>query len=158
TPQRLRLVLGVAVLLAAALAPAGAQVDKGKKDADKGKKDKGKGIKDTEDYKRGYKKPVTVGQFWAAIQVEVRAGSYDVAAGHLRELLKKGPSADDLVNDVYERDGLVGVLRLKKVRKWSDDPKEDAQAKKDVDTFIQLVQDAVKKKYGDKKEIGENIT
>ncbi len=97
-----------------------------------------------EDYRRFFKRPTTTDEYWNAIQFEVDVGQYDLAAVHLRNLLNYKPSDADLVKLVDEA-GIAAFLRLRNIRKWSDDPKVNEEALKNVEQLITRVTDAATK-------------
>jgi hypothetical protein len=99
---------------------------------------------DEEDYRRFFKRPTTTDEYWNAIQFEIDVGKYDLAAVHLRNLLNYKPSDADLVKLVDEV-GIAAFLRLRNVRKWSDDPKVNKEAQNNVEQLITHVTDAVAK-------------
>jgi CheY-like chemotaxis protein len=105
-----------------------------------------------EDYRQFFKKPQTAQEFWDALKFEIDVGRYDLAAGHLHAMLARKPSDQDLV-DLHDKYGMATFLRLRNIRTWSDNAAANAQAKKDVDAFIQLVTAAVQKKLSDPKRI-----
>jgi CheY-like chemotaxis protein len=105
-----------------------------------------------EDYRQFFKKPQTVQEFWDALQFEIEVGRYDLAAGHLHALLAKKPGDQELI-DLHDKYGMAAFLRLRNIRNWSDNAAANAQAKKDVDEFIQRVTTAVQKKLSDPKRI-----
>ncbi len=106
----------------------------------------GKG--DGDDYRRFFKKPETPMESWNALQFEIDVGRFDLAAGHLRELLKKAPSKAQLIQ-IYEKDGITSVLRLRTFREWSKNAKVNAQAKADADDLARQVTKAVSDRLND---------
>src|SRR5438045_3208930 len=83
--------------------------------------------RDGEDYRRFFKTPETPLEYWNALQFEIDVGRFDLAAQHLRELVKKAPGEKDLIK-IYEKDGITPVLRLRTFRNWTRDKKANAQA------------------------------
>jgi CheY-like chemotaxis protein len=109
-----------------------------------------------EDYRNLFQKPETPLEFWKAMHFEMEVGRFDLAARHLRGLLDKKPDDKDLL-DIVDREGLAAFLGLRNVRKWSDDPKEEKQARTDVEDLIKMVTAAQKKVYSDPERIGRFI-
>jgi CheY-like chemotaxis protein len=133
-PHVLRLGLGAALVLAlVARAPA--------QRADQG-----------EDYRQYFRTPQSVSEFWDAMQYEIDVGRYDLAATQLRGLIALKPAAKDLI-DQENKVGMDAILRLRNIRRWSDDPKLDAQAKKDVEDLIGQVSAAVRQQRSDPTRI-----
>ena len=102
------------------------------------------GSGDENDYRRFFKKPTNTDEYWNAIQFEIDVGKYDLAAVHLRNFLNYKPSEADLVKLVDEV-GVSAFLRLRNIRKWSDDPKANKEALDNVEQLITRVTDAVVK-------------
>lgn len=94
------------------------------------------------DYRRFFKRPSTTDEYWNAIQFEVDVGKYDLAAVHLRNFLNYKPSDADLVKLVDEA-GIAAFLRLRNVRKWSDDAKVNKEAQDNVQQLITRATEAV---------------
>jgi CheY-like chemotaxis protein len=109
-----------------------------------------------EDYRNLFQKPETPFEFWKSMHFEMEVGRFDLAARHLRGLLDKKPDDKDLL-DIVDREGLAAFLGLRNVRKWSDDPKEERQARTDVEDLIKMVIAAQKKLYSDPERIGRFI-
>ena len=61
-----------------------------------------------------YKKPTNTPEYWKAIQFEVAVGKYEIAADHIKNLLKSNPNDKDLL-DIEAKDGLVAFLKLRNV-------------------------------------------
>lgn len=101
-----------------------------------------------EDYRRFFKKPTNAVEYWNALQFEIDIGKFDLAAAHLRGLLAYKPSDEELVK-LADQVGVAAFLRLRNMQKWSDDPKVNQEAIKNVDELIKRVTDAVKKVRGD---------
>ncbi len=99
---------------------------------------------DEDDYRRLFRRPSTTDEYWNALQFEIDVGKYDLAAGHLRNLLNYKPSDADLVKLVDEV-GMAAFLRLRNIRNWSDDPKVNQEARANVEQLIARVTDAVAK-------------
>ncbi len=97
-----------------------------------------------DDYRRFFKKPTNTEEYWNAIQFEIEVGRYDLAAVHLRNLLDYKPSDSDLVKLVDDV-GIAAFLRLRNLRKWSDDPKANKEALDHVEQLIKRVTEAVAK-------------
>jgi hypothetical protein len=101
-----------------------------------------KNSRDEEDYRRFFKRPTNTDEYWNAIQFEIDVGKYDLAAVHLRNLLNYKPSDADLVK-LADEVGIAAFLRLRNIRKWSDDPKVNKEALDNVEQLIQRVTEAV---------------
>lgn len=94
--------------------------------------------------------------FWNAVQFEIDLGKPDIAARYLRGLVSKKPSDKD-VYTILDRDGITPILKLRNVRVWSTDKKENDQAKKDVEDLITLATEANKRRLADAGRIRELI-
>src|SRR5689334_18271237 len=92
-PSRSRFVAGVVLaILAFSAGPAWAQDKKG---AEAGKEAYQKILQRAEDeYRIFFKQPETVPEFWTAINFEIDAGKFDIAALLLKQLLEKQPAAE----------------------------------------------------------------
>jgi CheY-like chemotaxis protein len=144
TRQFARCLLAVAVALVA-LCPASGQPARAKdKDSD------------PEDYRRFFKTPETTEEFWKALSFEIEVGRYDLAAKHLRGLLAKVPSDDDLVA-LSEKYGTIAFLKLRNIRRWSSNAKDNAQALKDVEDLISKITAATRRKRADPVRIKQLI-
>ena len=99
---------------------------------------------DENDYRRLFKRPSNTEEYWNAIQFEIDVGKYDLAAVHLHNLINFKPSDADLVK-LADEAGVAAFLRLRNIRKWSDDAKVNKQALADVEQLIKSVTDAVAK-------------
>ena len=104
--------------------------------------------RDPEDYRRFFKKPETVMEFWTALQFELDVGQTELAARHLRGLLFRKPTDAELLA-IIDKDSTIAILKLRNIRTWSRDKKEQAQALKDVEELIKIATDAQKKRLGD---------
>jgi CheY-like chemotaxis protein len=153
-----RVFLGTAsllVLLLLLLSRAPAQ-DKDKKDKEPPPREEEREFGD-EGYRRFFKKPKTPAEYWDALKFEIEVGKYDLAALLLRGMLTKSlPTDRDLV-ELEEKDGMIAFLRLRNIPKWSEDPKLQKQAEKDVEELIKLVTVAVKKHLSDPKRIAKYV-
>jgi hypothetical protein len=97
-----------------------------------------------DDYRRFFKRPTTTDEYWNAIQFEIDVGKYDLAAIHLHNFLNYKPSDADLVK-LADEVGMAAFLRLRNIRKWSDDPKVNKEAQANVEQLIARVTEAVAK-------------
>jgi hypothetical protein len=97
-----------------------------------------------DDYRRFFKRPTTTDEYWHAIQFEIDVGKYDLAAVHLHNLLSYKPSDADLVK-LADEAGMAAFLRLRNIRKWSEDPKVNKEAQANVEQLITRVTEAVAK-------------
>jgi hypothetical protein len=112
--------------------------------------------KDADTYRKLFKKPETVPEFWTALRFEIDIGKYELAAAYLHQLLLRKPGDEDLVR-LQETEGLTPLLNLRKVRVWSRNPKIDEQAHQDVEELIRQVTAAVRRKFSDADRIRRNI-
>jgi hypothetical protein len=103
---------------------------------------------DEDDYRRLFRRPTTVDEFWSAMQFEIELGKYDLAASYLNGLLKLPPTDADLVK-LADQVGVAAFLRLNNIPKWSDDAKVNKEAVKNAEELIKRVTAAVKKVRGD---------
>jgi CheY-like chemotaxis protein len=71
-----------------------------------------------EEYRRLFKAPTNVPEFWNAMRFEIDVGRYDLAAAHLRGLLALKPTDQQLV-DLAEKEGITPILALRNIRNWS---------------------------------------
>jgi hypothetical protein len=124
-----------------------------------------------EEYRVFFKKPETTPEFWAAIKFEMQVGKYDLAAFHLNKLLdhldeeakklkEKGKNPEEAYDDligIEEVEGMSSFLRLKNVRQWTDQPKLQKQAEKDVERLLDRVTEALDKRLGDPVRIQKFI-
>src|SRR5262245_15610487 len=95
------------------------------------------------DYRRFLTPPQTTPEYWEAMAFEMEVGRFDLAAGHLREMLKQKPMPADLVK-LHEKEGMASFLKLLSIPKWSDDRAKETQARKDVQDLVDLITDAVR--------------
>jgi CheY-like chemotaxis protein len=105
-------------------------------------------MEQTFDYRRFLTPPKTTPEFWEAMQFEMEVGRFDLAAQHLRGLIDKKPTQDELLK-LHSKEGIATFLRLRLVPKWSDDRVREKQAREDVETLIELVTKAVRDKLTD---------
>lgn len=61
-----------------------------------------------------FKKPDTAPEFWAAMKYEIEVGSYNLAAGYLKEFLAKNPTDQELL-DIEAKEGLTAFLQLQTI-------------------------------------------
>jgi CheY-like chemotaxis protein len=87
-------------------------------------------------YSEFFKKPTTIDEYWDAIQYELKAGKYDLAAEHLHGLVGLKPTGEDLAKIESDAGGARALLRLRSVPKWSDDTKIDKQARKEAEDLL----------------------
>jgi CheY-like chemotaxis protein len=148
-----------AVCLLALLAAAPAQDEKPppKKDDEKKQEPKKKTAAEAdEEYRNLFKAPETPLEFWRALQFELELGRHELAARQLRGLIDKAPDDKDLL-EILDREGMSAFLRLRNIRKWSDDPAANAQAQKDVEDLIRRVSAAQKRVLADPERIARFI-
>jgi CheY-like chemotaxis protein len=110
------------------------------------------------DYRRFFKEPQTVQEFWDAMQFEIEVGRYDLAAKHLQGLLEKQPpaTAKELV-ELERKVGSIAILRLRLIPQWFDDAKANQEAKARVEKFIDAVSKAVEAHLADKDRIKKYV-
>lgn len=101
-------------------------------------------VGEDDEYRRFFKRPTNTAEYWNAVQFEIDVGKYDLAAVHLRNLLNFKPADADLVKLADEL-GIAAFLKLRNIRRWSDDPKINKEALANVEQLIQRVTDAVNK-------------
>lgn len=111
----------------------------------------------SKDYRQFFKKPETVKEFWDALQFEIEVGRFDLAAGHLKGLLKKSEQDPAGLAKLEENVGVAAFLRLEQIRKWSDDQNLDAAAKADAHALVSRVTAAVRARLGDIKRIDKFV-
>jgi CheY-like chemotaxis protein len=99
-----------------------------------------------------YKKPTNAAEYWRAIRFEVNTGRFEVAAGLIRELLALNPPEKEMLA-LVDKEGLAPFLRLRNVERWSDNPKTEAEARKNVEALIERVSAALKKQLDDPARI-----
>ena len=124
-----------------------------------------------EEYRVFFKKPESTPEFWAAIKFEIQVGKFDVAAFHLNKMLEhiaeqakklkdagKNPDEafDDLIG-IEEAEGMSSFLRLKDVRQWTDQPKLEKQAEKNVELLLDRLTEALDKRLGDPARVQKFI-
>jgi CheY-like chemotaxis protein len=121
-----------------------------------------------DDYRQFFKKPETTQEYWNAMKFEMEVGRFDLAAAHLRGLMQKKPTEQELV-DLEKADGTAAFLRLRLVPRWVEVPPtadektraaldaKDAQAKKDANDLIDQVTAAVRKHYSDPDRIKKYV-
>ena len=74
----------------------------------------------------------------------VAEGKYDIAALFLQAFLDTNPTDTDLL-DIETRHGTTVFRQLRTIRKWSDDPKLDKQARANVEALIKRATEATDK-------------
>ena len=110
-----------------------------------------------DEYRQYLKPPVTVPDYWGAIQFEIELGSYELAARHLRALMEKKKPTDEELYDLERQIGMAALLRLRNVTQWSTVAKDQADAVKDVDALITQTTAAVRKHLNDPLRIKKYI-
>lgn len=104
------------------------------------------------EYRQFFTEPKTVKEFWIAMQFEIDVGRYDLAAKLLHRLLDLKPTDQQLIA-LEEKEGIATFLKLRNVPVWSENKKEQEQAKKDVESLIEKVTTAVTNLRKDPKRI-----
>jgi CheY-like chemotaxis protein len=117
--------------------------------------DKGKDF-DLDEFRR-LRRLETPLDHWNAVQFELDLGKPDIAARYLRGLMAKKPTDKDLWT-ILDRDGLTAILKLRNVRIWSADKKDQAQSQKDVEDLITQATEANRRRLADEKRIRELIS
>jgi len=115
-----------------------------------------------DDYRQFFKAPETTPEYWRAIQFEMNVGRYDLAARHLNGMLKLEGDDDEKkaefgkqLLEIEKKDGMSSLLRLRNVEKWSDNRKEERQAREDAESLIDKVGTALKKHLTDPVRIAK---
>jgi CheY-like chemotaxis protein len=111
-----------------------------------------------EEYRRFFEKPRKPYEFWTAMRFELDTGKFDLAALHLKLLLEqpKEEADKDLVK-IEEAQGMFAFLRLRTIKKWSDDPVIQTDAVKNVDLLIDRVTTALEKHLSDPERLRKFI-
>src|SRR5947209_15927892 len=112
--------------------------------------------KSADDYRRFFRTPENVSEFWKALRFELDVGRPDLAAKHLHGLLALKPTDKQLLG-LVDSVGLTPILQLRVVRRWSRDPKLQKQALDDVDTLIKRTSEAARKRRADPVRLRELI-
>jgi CheY-like chemotaxis protein len=86
------------------------------------------------------KPPQTLEEHWDALNDEIEAGKFEVAARHLRGLLALNPTGEQLL-EIENKATIRPFLRLRTVPQWSADPKVDQQAREDVQALLKILSD-----------------
>jgi len=108
-----------------------------------------------EDYRQYFKPPETAQEFWKAIKFEIELGAYPVAAEFLKGFLAKVD--EKTVIEIENKDGMSSFLFLRTVPKWSDDPKINNEAKKNVEDLIESVTKTIKAHRTDPERLGKLV-
>jgi hypothetical protein len=108
----------------------------------------------SEDYRQFFKRPETPLEFWKAMNFEIEVGKYEIAAQHLKGFLALEPKDDDLLG-LEKKEGMSAFLRLRNIPKWSDTPKVEREARKNVETLIEQVTTILKKHLSDPLRIAK---
>ncbi len=111
---------------------------------------------DVNKYRDLFRKPETPLEFWNAIDFELDVGRNDLAAKHLRGLILKNPVEKELLT-IVDKVGLTPILRLRLISKWSDDAKEDKQAKADAQELVTKTTAANRKRSSDAVRMRELV-
>ncbi len=107
---------------------------------------------DIDQYRRLFKKPTNAAEFWKAIRFELDVGRYDLAAQHLRNMLDKKPTQQELLR-LHEENGIAPFLRLRIVTRWDDDPTKNKQAQTDSEDLIRQITETVRARLNDPNRI-----
>jgi CheY-like chemotaxis protein len=112
-----------------------------------------------------FTEPKTPAEFFGRMKFEMDVGNYSTAAKYLEGLLKINPSEKDLV-DLEKAEGTTAFLKLRNIPRWADPVPPgaaeatkkaaaafEAAARKNVETLITNVNEAVKKNLSDPDRI-----
>jgi hypothetical protein len=144
--------LGLAMLVMSALLKPLAAQDKAKPKQAAAPRAAPGAVPEEDDYRRFFKRPTNSAEFWNALQFEIEVGRYDLAAVHLRNWLNYKPSDEELVK-LADNVGVAAFLKLRNVRKWSEDAKVNKESLANVEQLIKRVTDAVNKIRRDPERI-----
>jgi DNA-binding response OmpR family regulator len=114
-----------------------------------------------EEYRLFIKRPETILEFWAAMKYEIQLGKFDLAGLHLKRLLeqydKKPEAGDKDLLKLEATEGLAAMLNLRNIKKWSDYPPFQKEAKESVEKLIDRVTAAIEKQLSDPERIQKFI-
>jgi CheY-like chemotaxis protein len=112
-----------------------------------------------DEYRTFIRRPDTVIEYWAAMKFEIQLGKFDLAALHLKQLLAKEPAekANRELFKIEAAEGLSTFLNLRKIKKWSDFPEFDKEAKENVEKLIDRVIEATRQALSDPERINKFI-
>src|ERR1700730_7494513 len=99
-----------------------------------------------QDFRDTFKKPETASEFWAAMKYEIDVGSYNLAAGYLKEFLAKNPTDQELL-DIEAKEGLTGFLQLQTI----------PALRKDSTTLLERVSQVLQRHLADPQRIKKFI-
>lgn len=111
--------------------------------------------KPIEDYRQYFKPPTTPMEFWKALNFEIDLGAYSVAADYLKNFVAE--VQDKEILEIEAKSGMSAFLGLRSIPKWTDDPRVNAEAKKNVEDIIEKATKLVKEHLGDPKRIAKLI-
>jgi DNA-binding response OmpR family regulator len=114
-----------------------------------------------EEYRLFIKRPESVLEYWAAMKFEMQLGKFDLAGLHLKLLLDKyekqpEEASKDLLK-IEAAEGLADILKLRRVKQWSDHPPFQKEAVENVEKLIDRLIEAVEKHLGDPDRIQKFI-
>ena len=112
---------------------------------------------DADEFRKLFRPPETPLEFWNSINFELDVGRNDLAAKHLRGLILKKPADKDLLT-IVDKVGLTPILRLRLVAKWSDDAKENKQAKADAQELVERTTAANRTRLSDPARMRELVS
>jgi CheY-like chemotaxis protein len=102
------------------------------------------------------KGPAIPREIYQQFRGHLTEGKYDIAALFLKAFLESGPTDQDLL-DIEAKYGSTAFSQLRTIRKWSDDPKVDQQAKSNVETLNKKLRDATEKLLSDPGRIAKFV-
>jgi hypothetical protein len=113
-----------------------------------------------EEYRQSFRRPEKTHEYWAAMKFEIAVGKFDLGGLHLKLLLAKEP-ADEVDRDLVqlqEAEGYYPFLRLQDIKKWSDHPPFQEEAKANVQLLLKRLTAAVEKHLSDPERIKKFIS
>lgn len=99
------------------------------------------------DYRRLFTKPTTPNEYWEAIKSELDVGRLDLASNLLDEMIKKGPTQDQLF-ELHEKEGIAPFLRLRLIRDWfkiQDLPRADRKNLEEANKKLAILNETAQK-------------
>jgi len=110
-----------------------------------------------EGYRQFFKAPITILDFWEAIDFEVDVGKYEFAAKYLHEMIEKKFPDEDIAS-LVDKVTLNSIFKLRLVTRWSDDKAIHERAKKEAEEFIHLAGTTSMKSLQDPQRIAKLIS
>jgi CheY-like chemotaxis protein len=100
--------------------------------------------------------PLNPKDVYRQFRAHIAEGKFDIAALFLQSFVDSKPTDKDLF-ELEERYGSTVFSQLRTLRKWSDDPKLDAAARKNVETLNTMLKDATEKVLNDPNRVNKFI-